>query len=246
MPETHARQVWYGRPGVVLAALIIFWPLGLFLTWTQKKYTLSDRVGLSVALPLVTLLIVMAASAGIGNPESFESQLADAFEVVSLTRPTPETPDSDTPATAITSAAIAATATGPGADNRPGASANTAPGSAPKTPPKATPGPTPGPTPTPAQTDTPRSRFTMNGSYTDAGTCEFTLKAGQTSGIATYEWWVTAIDVTTRYTGRSVTEAYVGHFPQSVLLVTTDTAGKRYASVATVSAADAVMFAEAK
>jgi len=250
MRGTHARQLWYGRPGVVLAALIVFWPLGLLLVWTQKKYTLAGRAGLSVALPLISVLIVMVATAGIGSPPSLKDPVATAFETAPPAVVTTEVPSSNTSAAAVTSPAIATTADSPIADTDPAASAKAAPTSAPeKTPDAALEPPTasdPAPDPTPAQAGAPQSRFTLNGSITPAGACAFTLKAGKTSGITKYEWWVTAIDVTTRYTGPSVTEAYVGHFPQSVLLVTTDAAGKEYVSQAAVSIADSLMFAEAK
>ena len=226
MPETDARWLWYERPGFVIGALIVFWPLGLVLMWTQEKFTRRTRVGLSAALPIISVLVAMAAW------------------------PRPATTPPAQPAAAsttaeTTSAAALATGTATSASSSPSATRTAGAGTKGATPPSAS-KPAPAPAPGPAEPGTPQSRFTLSGSYKASGAVKFTLQAAQSRGITKYEWWVTALDRTTRYVGESVSDSYVGHPPESVMLIATDAAGKTYLSNATVTITGESMSAEAK
>lgn len=216
MPETGARWLWYEKPGFVIAALIVFWPLGLILMWTQGKFTREARVGLSVALPVFSVIVAMAALQGSGTPSVQPATGPAAAETTSATVPATST------ASNVSSAGVSTTSATP------------------------SPKPSPAPAPAPAQPGAAQTRFTLKGTYKPSGAVTFTLRATQITGIVKYEWWVTALDRTTRYTGLSVSDSYIGHPPDRVMLVATDSARMSYISDAKVTITGESMFAEAK
>lgn len=226
MPETGARWLWYEKPGFVIAALIVFWPLGLILMWTQEKFTRGARVGLSVALPVISIIVAVAALPGSGAPSVQPATGPAAAETTSATVPATST------ASNVSSAGVSTTRS-PGVGSK-GASATPSPK------------PSPAPAPAPAQPGAAQTRFTLKGTYKPSGAVTFTLRATQITGIVKYEWWVTALDRTTRYTGLSVSDSYIGHPPDSVMLVATDSARMSYISTAKVTITGESMFAEAK
>jgi hypothetical protein len=60
MVEQRARWLWYERTWFVIAALIVFWPIGLALMWAQHKFSPSVRLALSVAAPALSAAALAA------------------------------------------------------------------------------------------------------------------------------------------------------------------------------------------
>jgi len=229
MSDSDKRWLWYEKPGFVIGAIVVFWPVGLTLMWMQKKFSPKARIAASIAAPVLTALVV--ASLLSGSPAS-DSRLVGADT----------SGDSVVPSASVlttsstTSGTVGATGT-PSATGTPGAKGAKTGGStaaAPKpTPP---PAPAPGPTPPPVDPNL-KTRFTMEGTYrsTSSGMkVEFTLKATPRDGIVTYEWWVYSGGATASYEGLEVSGSHYGLAPTSVRLVMYDSKGKTYTSAASV------------
>jgi hypothetical protein len=233
MPETNERWLWYERTGFVIAALVIFWPIGAALMWSQKKFTQQARTWITAIAAVATLLLVLAIlpppSGMVGEPTSKgEASQTPAPSVFSTGTAT---------STVATTGTVSVPSTG-----------------APTTPPS-TPAPpaNPGNVTPPSNYNPPagpaQARFTMVGTYTtnESGqVIDFTLTATPASGIVSWEWWVTASGSTSSYSGSTVHDSYTGLAPTSVKLIAYDSSGKSYTSQAGVDVNNGKLYAAVK
>lgn len=223
MSDPDKRWLWYEKPGFVIGAIVVFWPVGLTLMWIQKKFSPKARIAVSIAAPVLTALVV--ASLLSGSPAS------DGRSVEADTSGDSVVPSASVLTTSsTTSGTVGATGT-PSATGTPGAKGATTTAA-----PKPTPPPAPGATPPPVNPNR-QTRFTMEGTYksTSSGMkAEFTLKATPKDGIVTYEWWVYSGGATASYVGLEVSDSHYGLAPTSVRLVMYDSKGKTYTSAASV------------
>ncbi|MDD4508242.1 MAG: hypothetical protein PHN26_04830, partial [Eubacteriaceae bacterium] len=60
------NEPWYYKTWVVVLFLIFFWPVGLILMWTGKKFPLAVRIILSVFYA-ISLIIVLFSGVFLGN-----------------------------------------------------------------------------------------------------------------------------------------------------------------------------------
>ena len=58
--EHPKSMVWYHRTWSIILAIIIFWPLGIFLMWKYKKWPKKFKVALTVAYAILTIVLVVA------------------------------------------------------------------------------------------------------------------------------------------------------------------------------------------
>jgi hypothetical protein len=228
MSDTSDRWVWYERPGFVIAALVVFWPVGLWLMWDQKKFSQETRVGVSIAAVMATALIVagivVPPSVGVrptpGSTANGGSPFAGASQVTSATSPSTSATGS---ATATPSVGSSGT---PAGGKAPAKSPGSSPSAGSVSPPKSTPA-VPGAPETPDPSGP--ERFTMTGTARSqtSGTMyvAFSLKAAAVADAVKYEWWIYSPSGTNSYQGQTVTGGYYGLTPTGVLLVVRDGAG---------------------
>jgi hypothetical protein len=223
MSDSDKRWLWYEKPGFVIGAIIVFWPVGLTLMWIQKKFSPKARIAVSIAAPVLTALVVASLFGGspASNSGSVEADTAGESVIPSASVLT---------TSSTTSGTVGATGT-PSATGTPAAKGATTTAA-----PKPTPAPAPGATPPPVDPNR-KTRFTLEGTYkqTSSGMkAEFTLRATPRDGIVTYEWWVYSGGATASYDGLEVSDSHYGLPPTSVRLVMYDSKGKTYTSAASV------------
>lgn len=230
MPDPNARWLWYEKPAFVIAAIVIFWPVGVALMWSQRKFSYRTRRTVTAVAALVTVVAVFAVlpplKGTIGAPATSATMTAQPVFGTGGGVPVPPMPVATQTASLPTSTSPTgeATSTSP---TTPGGSA----------------APPAGYTPVsgPAQ-----AHFTMEGTYTQTevgSTVAFTLTAEPAADIVSWDWWVTASGSTSQYTGSMVQDSYSGMPPTSVKLITTDSSGRSYQSQAGVVTTDGRVYA---
>jgi hypothetical protein len=213
MTETHARWLWYERPWFVIAALVVFWPIGLALMWVQHKFSPTVRAAVSVGAPVLSAAVLAAALllSAHAAPAKPVSPVAETTMSVSATgtAATSSVAPSSTTATGSAKVAVKPGVKKPASKTTPGKTSPTPV----KPPPVApvTPAPTGG------------ARFTLSGtvraSSTGTSRVSIVLRAASVKGATKYQWWITTVSSSFSYTGQSVTTAYYGLPPTNVLLV---------------------------
>ncbi len=226
MTEMHARWLWYERPWFVIAALVVFWPIGLALMWVQHKFSPGVRAAVSVGAPVLSAAVLAAAlllSAHVA-PAQPTDPVAETTTSVSATGTTATSSVAPSSTAATGSAKVAAK---PGVKKP---TSTTTPGKTSPTPVKpqpVTPAPTGG------------ARFTMSGTVRSSSTgtsrVSIALRAASVKGATKYQWWITTVSSSFSYTGQSVTTAYYGLPPTNVLLVVYGAKGTPESSSADVA-----------
>jgi hypothetical protein len=226
MSDTDKRWLWYEKPGFVIGAIAVLWPVGLTLMWIQKKFSLKARIAISVAAPVLTAILAASLLTGSpGNGDGLEGTGTTDDSVV---------PSASVLTTSTTTGTVSATGS-PSATTSPSAQGPATSGSDTSAP-KPAQNPAPNPTPPPVDPNR-KTRFTLEGTYRSASTgmkADFTLKATPRDGIVTYEWWVYSGGATASYDGIEISGSHTGLPPTSVRLVMYDAQGKTYTSAASV------------
>ena len=227
MSDSDKRWLWYEKPGFVIGAIIVFWPVGLTLMWIQRKFSPKARIALSIAAPVLTAIVV--ASLLGGSPASDDRSVEADISTDSVI------PSASVLTTSTTASGTVGATGSPSATRTPAGKGTKTTGTTTTTP-KPAPAPATDPTPPPVDPNA-KTRFTLVGTYksTSSGMqAEFTLKATPKDGIVTYEWWVYSGGSTASYEGLEVSDSHYGLPPTSVRLVMYDSKGKTYVSAASV------------
>jgi len=215
MEEQRARWLWYERTWFVIAALVVFWPIGLALMWVQKKFTPVVRVAVSVAAPALSALVI----AGIvllpraGAP--VDNRPAPVAETTASTSPTGSTSTTGSlAASSTTTTKTPASGKTKGKTKRTTRSKRRTTTTGATTPPQTNPQPVPVPVPHPSG----NAVFTLVGNYT-ATHVHYSLSAAGVSGAAAYVWYVSAGGSSHTLVGQTVSYSYdYGMPPDSVTL----------------------------
>ncbi len=114
MASEQPAQPWYSQTWVAVVALVLFFPVGLFLMWRFTRWELWVKSVVSVVISLFLILVVV--SVAIGGDETDDEVVreeATPSPTVEAATPTPEPtePMIDTAATATAEAEEAAAAT---------------------------------------------------------------------------------------------------------------------------------------
>jgi hypothetical protein len=208
MVEQRARWLWYERTWFVIAALIVFWPIGLALMWAQHKFSPAVRLALSVAAPALSAAVLAGI---ILLPRHATPTVAPPAPVADITTGT--LPASSTVTTGSSAASsTTSTKTPTSGKKTTGTGKKTSGGTG------STPRPTPTPPAPPAPKPTGAVVFTVTGTY--SGThVTYSLSASGISGASEYDWFVTANgDSHNPSDGQSVSFSYEGQPPTSVRL----------------------------
>ena len=113
MASEQPAQPWYSQTWVAVVALVLFFPVGLFLMWRFTRWELWVKSVVSVVISLFLILVVV--SVAIGGDETDDEVVreeATPSPTVEAATPTPEPtePMIDTAATATAEAEEAAAA----------------------------------------------------------------------------------------------------------------------------------------
>ncbi|MCH7577670.1 MAG: excalibur calcium-binding domain-containing protein [Chloroflexi bacterium] len=129
MSDEQPTQPWYTQTWVAVVALVLFFPLGLFLMWRFQPWEVWIKAVITTGAALLAIIIIVSAAAGGGDDQNGSSE------------PSP------TPTVAVTPT-VEPTAT-------PMSTSTPAPTSTPATTPIATPTPAPTSPPAPEPTEPP-------------------------------------------------------------------------------------------
>ncbi len=144
MSSEQPTQPWYALTWVAVVALVLFFPLGLFLMWRFQSWEVWLKTVITVAGSLLAIIIIASAAAGggeDGDGEAVGQEPSPSPTVTALPSPTVEAP-SPTPETTPTPEPEPT----PSPQPTPAPTLPPAPTPAPTTPP-----PDPGPTVPPPQ-----------------------------------------------------------------------------------------------
>jgi len=229
MSDGTRHLPWYESTVFLVVALIVCWPVGLALIWVQRAFMQPARIAVSVAAPVLTALAITGIVLIAAQPAAtLEPKPASTVSVIT-TPSAPTTPSVASSSTVTTSTASTSTpkADDSGITKNPGSQGGGASG------------PKPAPAKPGAKTES-TARFTVEGEIavsTAGQQITVTMKAVQTSGIRTYQWWIQASGNTANVqsSSPSYTYTYYGMPPTSVSLTATDNNGKLHSASAGVT-----------
>ncbi len=112
MASEQPTQPWYTQTWAAIVALVLFFPVGLFLMWRFTRWEVWVKSVITAAGALLAIIIIVAAAAGGGDDDDGDvvTQEATPSPTVEEVIPTPE-PMIDTEATATAEAEESAAAT---------------------------------------------------------------------------------------------------------------------------------------
>ncbi len=112
MASEQPTQLWYTQTWVAILALVLFFPVGLFLMWRFTSWEAWVKTVITAAGALLAIIIIVAAAAGGGDDDDGDvvTQEATPSPTGEAVVPTPE-PMIDTEATATAEAEESAATT---------------------------------------------------------------------------------------------------------------------------------------
>ena len=97
MSSEQPTQPWYTQTWVVVAALLLFFPLGLFLMWRFQRWEVWIKSVITAGGALLAVIIIVAAAAGGGEDDDGEAVGQEASPSPPVGEPTPTLEPSPSP-----------------------------------------------------------------------------------------------------------------------------------------------------
>ena len=74
MSSEQPTQLWYTQTWVAVVALVLFFPLGLFLMWRFQRWEVWIKAVITTGAALLAIIIIVSAAAGGGDDENGSSE----------------------------------------------------------------------------------------------------------------------------------------------------------------------------
>ena len=74
MSSEQPTQLWYTQTWVAVVALVLFFPLGLFLMWRCQRWEVWIKAVITTGAALLAIIIIVSAAAGGGDDENGSSE----------------------------------------------------------------------------------------------------------------------------------------------------------------------------